>query len=266
MGFIDWLRGKLRQRRARRISRRPPSKTPYGFLFVGPAAMQEGTFEKAEVDLLSSLFDNADLFVNVGANYGFYLCHAAQKKLPCVAVEPISENVALLKRNLELNGFEDLVELNQCACGSETGEVTLFGTGTGASAVEGWARNPKALNETVPVRRLDDILKGRSVSERTVILCDVEGFELEVLKGASATLGAASKPVWLLESGLSNPSAPDDLSDKFLAVFDLLTEHGYEMFPMRALDRPIQRDLIVKSLQDRTDLIQEDNFLVRARS
>ena len=55
--------------------------TPYGFSLIGSssmhhAAMQRGDFEPEETALFSQIFDEVDVFVDVGANVGFYTCLA----------------------------------------------------------------------------------------------------------------------------------------------------------------------------------------------
>lgn len=56
--------------------------TPFGFKLIGSnsihhISMQEGTFEPEEIALFQNLLENAEVFVDVGANIGFYSCLAS---------------------------------------------------------------------------------------------------------------------------------------------------------------------------------------------
>lgn len=258
----DWIRGIARARRARRFLRSEGVETELGFKFSGPKAMKEGVFESAEVEILSRLFENADLFVNVGANFGYFVCLAQSKGVPTVAIEPVPTNLELLDKNLKQNGFEDNVTVHACACGEIQGRAEIYGVGTGASLVKGWARNPNSLRHSIDVRRLDDIVTVSELSSNSVFLVDVEGFELEVLKGADAVLSVGSKPIWLLESGLTDMREGGHLNPRFEEVFDRLTSYGYEMYCINRPEKPITNEEIRRSLEADQDFIGGHNFLL----
>ncbi len=258
----DWIRGIARARRARRFLRSEGVETELGFRFSGPKTMKEGIFERTEVEILSRLFKNADLFVNVGANFGYFVCLAQSKGVPTIAVEPVPENLELLDKNLKQNGFEDNVTVHAFACGATSGTAEIYGVGTGASFVKGWARNPISLRHTVDVRRLDDIVTVSELSSKSVFLVDVEGFELEVLKGADAVLSVPSKPIWLLESGLTDLREGGGLNPRFEEIFDRITDYGYEMYCINRPNKPVTNDEIQRSLEIGQDLIGGYNFLL----
>ncbi len=51
-------------------------KTPWGFTLAGRPAMAEGTFEPEETHLVRELLQEVDILINIGANIGYYCCHA----------------------------------------------------------------------------------------------------------------------------------------------------------------------------------------------
>lgn len=257
----DWIRAQLRRRKARRHLKRPAVETPYGFRFLGPRVMQSGDFEAEEAQLLQALLRQAGLFVNVGANYGYYICMARQMGVPSVAVEPVPVNLETLQRNIAENGWTDGITVHPVACGEAEGEAEIFGEGTGASFVAGWARNPAALHHLVPVRRLDALVPPDSLSPTTVMLIDVEGFELEVLRGATGLLAAKARPVIMLESGLTDHRPGGVMNAGFLDVVELLEEHGYRL--VQAVDpaAEVTVEQVRKDLADGTDRIGTHNFL-----
>lgn len=258
----DWIRGILRARKAQRLLRSEGVMTGHGFKFSGPSTMKEGVFEQAETEVLCKLLAKADRFVNVGANFGYFVCLAQSMNVPTIAVEPVPVNLELLRKNIAQNGFERGVTVHACACGETAGQAEIFGVGTGASFVKGWARNPESLHHTVDVRPLDDIVAADSLSGRSVFLVDVEGFELEVLKGADAILSLKDKPIWLLESGLSDHRQGGELNPMFEEVFALLQRHGYDMYCINRPEQAVSGAEIRRSLETGKDLIGGHNFLL----
>jgi len=241
--------------------KRPAALTPFGFRFFGPRAMQTGAFEADETRLLRALLAGADLFVNVGANYGYYICMARQMGVRSVAVEPVPVNLETLERNIAENGWRDGVEVHAVACGEAEGEAEIFGEGTGASFVSGWARNPTALSHRVPVRRLDALVPPDQLGRATVLLIDVEGFELEVLRGATGLLAAAARPVIMLESGLTDHRPGGAMNEGFLDVVALLEEHGYRLVKATDPTAEVTASAVRDSLAAGTDRIGTHNFL-----
>ena len=52
----------------------------------------------------------SSVFVNVGANIGYYTCLAAHMGITTYAVEPLPSNIRLLEKNIIQNDFEDRVK------------------------------------------------------------------------------------------------------------------------------------------------------------
>lgn len=52
------------------------TKTPWVSQLAGGPAMVAGTFEPAETQLVRELVQEVGILVNVGANVGYYCCHA----------------------------------------------------------------------------------------------------------------------------------------------------------------------------------------------
>ena len=179
-------------------------RTPYGFLFSGSnsvhhKAMQAGQFERLEVDWLLARLDSVDVFVDVGANAGYFTCIARARDRRVVAVEPHYRNLQYLLENIDQN-LGPPVEIFPVALSDRPGVMRLYGlSSTGASLLPNWAGSPSALSRKVPVTTLDNLLEGRFAGERLLVKIDVEGHEHEVILGAQATLGRSTRPTWLVE-------------------------------------------------------------------
>lgn len=225
MGLIDAIKGRNRRRIAARRLAKPARKTPFGFDLKAISEMQTGTFEPLETALVRTLFQRTDRFVNVGANMGFYCLFAAKAGIKTMALEPVASNVQFIIYNMRTNGWDNAVTVLPVAAGAEPGFVDIYGLGTGSSVLKGWANNPESTRQTVPAVRLDDVVAEPKPDERLFVLMDIEGYETFALKGATALIEAAQKPVWLIEiigegfEGTINPDAQE--------AFGIMLAAGY---------------------------------------
>jgi FkbM family methyltransferase len=210
-------------------------ETPHGFRLMAPryaahSRMRDGTFEPREVERVVSAFGEIDLFVDVGANVGFYTCLAAVAGIPVLAFEPRARNLVCLRESVRLNGLAG-VEIFPYAVGAESGRATLYGaSGPSASLVPGWAGYSSAHREAVEVRTLDGEVAARIAGKRVLIKIDVEGFEYPALVGARALLLAWPRPLWLVEICLDafHPRGNQDFERTFTLFFDA----GYRVFSL----------------------------------
>jgi FkbM family methyltransferase len=218
------LRRTLRTRRM--------AETPFGFRFAGPAHMQDGSFEPEEVAFVSERLARADVFVDVGANAGYFTCLARQRGRRVLAIEPAAHNLDLLFKNLRANSWTD-VEVFPVGLAGEPGLATLYGDGTGASLVTRWAGVSDVWQRTIPLTTMDVLLAARFESERLLIKIDVEGAEHGVLTGASRTLDRRPAPVWLVEVCFSE-NFPGGVNPHFREVFERFWRAGYTASSLEA--------------------------------
>lgn len=208
---------------------RSPVQTPFGFKFIGHPAMEAGTFEPNEVRIVKQLLLDAEVFINVGANVGYYCCFALQAGRRVVAIEPVPNNLQYLYRNLLVNNWDEHVEVLPVAVVSRRGLVDIFGGGTAASLLEGWAGIPSGYRQTVPLTTLDDSIGDRFDDQRRFILIDVEGAELGVLEGASTLIHALRKPVWMIEISIDEHFPRGvKINPNLRATFEIFEKAGYE--------------------------------------
>lgn len=162
-----------------------------------------GGFEPAELSALIARLGPGGVAFDVGANIGFHTTALAAAVGPSgrvLAVEPVPDNAARLKANLERNGLRN-VRVFEVASGARSGSIELELTRdpafvSGHGAVGG---GPVGTRITVPLARLDDLWRSEGSPLVKVIKLDTEGAELEGLQGAEELI-RSTRPSILLEA------------------------------------------------------------------
>lgn len=228
-----------------------PVVTPWGFKLAGNEAMAQGTFEPAETELVRKLLNDVDILVNVGANVGYYCCHALSVGKPVIAFEPMPRNLRLLCKNIKINGWGG-AEIFPIALSNNVGILEIYGGDTGASLVKGWAGIPEGYKTIVPCSTMDLVLNKRLDGKKVLVLVDIEGAEKWMLEGAGKMLANDPKPIWLVEIATNeNQPMGVEINPNFISTFQLFFQNGYEAFSADQEMRPITMadvDLLSKGL------------------
>jgi FkbM family methyltransferase len=213
-----------------RAEREPVFVEKLGFRFAAEnEQMRSGTFEPDETALVLALLDDVDVFLNIGANVGYYCCMALQRGKQCIAVEPMQDNLHLLQKNIVANDWGHNVKLFPAAASDHDGIARIFGSGTGASLVEGWSGSFDA--RYVPTLKLDSMLP-MEIEGRLLVLMDVEGHELAALLGANRLLARQPhKPLWIVEISIDEHWPQGQaVNPVLLETFDIFWSNGYRAF------------------------------------
>lgn len=143
-----------------------------------------GLHEFNDMGFLLHFLRTDDLFVDVGANVGSYtILASAHSGANSISFEPLPATFQKLMNNIQLNHLSGKVKAHNMALGSQAGEL-LF-----TNSLDTMNHVVKDAQEgviSVQVNTLDDILNNGPVP--LLIKIDVEGFETEVIKGATKTL------------------------------------------------------------------------------
>lgn len=154
--------------------------------------------DKPEREALATALSPGAVFLDVGANAGFYSFWALAQRLPglkVIAVEPTEVMLERLRYNLVLNDLEEQVVIFPCAVTPEPCEVVIeeHSDNLGQTAVrsEGSGRR-------VPGRPLLDVIREAEVSKVDVMKIDIEGHEVSVLEAFYRTAPRALWPQWII--------------------------------------------------------------------
>lgn len=178
-----------------------------------------GEYEPFISDVVSRLIREGDTCVDAGANFGWYTTLMAERVGNDGAVhsfEPIPATFAELRTNTGLLGEPTCVQINQLALSDADAEAAICffeGQPTGhASLVSDGSVSTSIKCTTI---RLDSYLAENSVVKVDVLKADVEGAELDLLKGASSIFKQEVPPVIVMEMAKGTSSRfgylPNDL-------------------------------------------------------
>jgi FkbM family methyltransferase len=177
--------------------------------------------QEPEIRQLAALVGEGETVLDVGANGGQYtytLARLVGRAGRVICVEPLPELAEYLR---QAAGELDLpIEVVACAASDRDGSAELHIPledgrrllAQGSLIAHG---ADQFVTIDVPLRRLDDIAAG-APSRISFVKIDVEGHELGVLRGATATL-ARHRPVLLVEIERRHSPAPIDETFRFLA-------------------------------------------------
>ena len=191
-------------------------------------------FEKESIRYWTSALTNGGVSIDIGAYTGIYSILAGKAGADFTyCFEPNQRIAKFLMKNLQINGLTESVSyLNKALCSFITEKNMLvpktriyrLGKKTGSGAQIEDANSYRNLNKWVPLAKisistLDLELSHLKANSVKAIKIDVEGYELEVLKGAKKIL-EINKPLLIIESLNEN-------SEK--EIIDFLRLYGYEL-------------------------------------
>jgi FkbM family methyltransferase len=185
-----------------------------------------------ELPVQQALVDHlraGSVFFDVGANVGFLTVLGAKLVGPAGSVyafEPVSANADYVRRNCRINGFTQVHVLEKAVsnhCGQ--GQLNLAAYSGGAALASVDAPPDPAGTQTVDLVTIDASVERDGLAPPHLIKIDVEGAELEVLQGMTAT-AARHRPIVIVEVDSGEAEA---LRRKQADCTQWLQQHGYQV-------------------------------------
>jgi FkbM family methyltransferase len=198
-----------------------------------------GTFEPWETELVQAEVRPGDTVLDLGANIGYYTLIFARLVGPAgkvYAFEPDPTNFALLKHNVELNGYRNVVLVNK-AVADKTARARLFLAPTNAG--DHRLCDTEEGRRSVPVETVDLDTFFRNFKGRfDFIKIDIQGSEWAALRGMKEFLARHDRvkmvtefwPLGLAKFGVRAADYLALLQELGFQLFDI-NEDGWSMTP-----------------------------------
>lgn len=190
---------------------------------------ETGTYEKGILLYLRSILKKGDCFVDVGANIGLMSIFTAEcvgDEGKVLAFEAHPNTSELLMQNIQLNSLSN-IEVKQYALGSIEGKTNIYDNWQvnrgGASLV---VKTKDSVAYEIEVKKLDTVFP-EGITPKAIKI-DVEGFELEVLKGAAETI-RKHKPVLIVELSENRSNAHDSSAELISFIKSLGSYRIYKL-------------------------------------
>lgn len=204
--------------------------TPFKFYFDELSNLSKfvGKDDKEEIKFLQAGLQDGFVFIDIGANNGFYSQMIlsqmnSNKQGTILSIEPnplmcerINENIHLLKT--EFFKVTDYIHIANCAVGESENDAFLnFSSGYGQAHID----NSEHKGIPVKIRPLIDILKAQKISKIDALKIDIEGYESTALKPffASAPIELFPKKI-VIEYTHNDGWGDEDLINTLKSKYD----------------------------------------------
>ena len=188
-----------------------------------------GYYEKELGDLLNKIVKPGDVFLDLGANIGYFSLLVATNfpSVKVISFEPVQELFQNMNDNISLNSIKNISTVH-AAVGETSEEKELFVAAPDNLGMSSFYQpgNYSGKTERVKVVTIDDWFKTSGLSKMDVIKLDIEGSELAALKGMKEIL-QKQKPILIVEV---NPETLSMFNLKPFDIYDYLKQLNFEGF------------------------------------
>jgi FkbM family methyltransferase len=188
-----------------------------------------GFYEKEVGDLLKKSVKPGDVFLDLGANIGYFSLLVANNSpsVKVISFEPVADLFQNMNNNISLNNIKNISTIN-VAVGEINEEKELFVSAPDNMGMSSFKQpeNYSGKNERVKVVTIDDWFKTSGLTRIDIIKLDIEGSELAALKGMKEVL-QEQKAVLIVEI---NPGTLSMFKLKPSDIYDYLKQLNFEGF------------------------------------
>jgi FkbM family methyltransferase len=182
--------------------------------YIGRALHLYGEYSQSEAQLLAAALEPGDTVIEAGANIGGLTAAIADRVGPAgsvIAFEPQPHYFALL--NFNVGGRENVIVREEALGATEVDAIEIEGISLDAIHAPGWTGSGrKHLVFQATIDRLE--------ADPSLIKIDVDGQELDILKGAEATIQRA-RPFLYVEN---------DKPAKYPDLLSWIEARGYRIY------------------------------------
>ena len=157
--------------------------SPFGNTIESKILLSSKIREEIELNELRKAVRSKGVFIDIGANVGYYSLLAAKfgaKEI--ISFEPNPVLCERFKKNIELNKFEERINLYKCALGDKRGNKRLYLNKSDIGSSSLLKNNLSTNFISVKVFSLMEILETKNIKKIDALKIDVEGFEDKIMK------------------------------------------------------------------------------------
>ena len=163
--------------------------------YVSRCIREHGIWERYETSLVLNLLQPGDVFVDVGANIGYFSVLAASRVGAggsVIAFEPDPENYRLLCANAELNGLAHSITAVNAALSDTAGEGQLYLSSDNLGDHQTYAGDEQRRSLPIALYHGGEYL--RELQRLDLLKVDTQGAEFHVMSGLLPLLAALPRP------------------------------------------------------------------------
>lgn len=203
-----------------------------------------GLMEYQEMSFVLHFLRSTDTFFDIGANVGVYtILASAEIGAQSISVEPIPATFDILRKNILLNKIEHKVLALQIGIGSSINRLNFT---TSLDTENHIALSHEQDSLAIEVKTIDSIV----AQIPSLIKIDVEGYETEVLRGATHTLANPALKAIIIE--LNGSGKKYGYQDEW--IHEQLWALGF---------KPYSYDPILRNLKELTSFGKHNTIYVR---
>lgn len=155
------------------------------------------SYEKYWTDIIKAYLQPGDTCLDVGANFGYYsllMAKTVGQDGRILAIEPNDGTLPKLKKNIEINGFGDRINIHEVGASDRPSRANM----ANHDASSGLGYTETSETGGIEMVRLDTLLS-KNTDEIAVMKVDIEGCEVGALNGSLGLLTGPNPPVVLIE-------------------------------------------------------------------
>jgi FkbM family methyltransferase len=204
---------------------------------MGQAIYLYGCYDYPITRLIETLIVPGMVFLDIGANAGFFSLLASARCKQVFAFEPLPANLRRIARNIEINRLKNVSVIGK-AVGDREGTATLYVPQSDNSGLASLNQMAGAKMIEVPVLTLDDLVRAQQLGRVDLIKIDIEGAEVKAFEGARELLSRADAPDVIFEAHPGSEAAKW-LEARGYSIYEFTLQREWEARNLFASKRKI---------------------------
>ena len=154
---------------------------------VSKYILRHGNYDELSSEIAKKLIKTNSTVIDIGANIGYWsnLLASIDKNLKVISFEPEPSNLKLLRENININSFNERINIIPKALSNQKGKFNLYLSDDNAGDHRMYAEENNRKYVEVEVSIGDEEIKDDNIS---FIKIDVQGYEYKVMTGMKEVL------------------------------------------------------------------------------